>query len=510
MRPILTPAQAAELDRESQARGVSVDALMENAGRAVADSAGVLAGGAYGRRAVVVAGKGNNGGDGLVAARYLSRRGMAVAVVLLEPGEALREPASANLDRLRTRCAGVRIRAFGAPALDRELDRADVVIDAIFGTGFRGVPEDHAAVAIDAIAATASPVVAVDIPSGVNGESGAIEGAAVDADVTVTFGAAKPGVVLLPGAANAGVVEVVDIGFPAGLVTGDAWLLEPEDVAAALPARDVDTHKRAAGVVVVMGGSRRMTGAVCLSAEAAYRAGAGLVTVAVPEGILPVVQTRLRETTFLPLPETADGTIAASMATLEQGLQAADAVAIGPGMTTNDETATYIRTLVRSSPAPLVLDADGLNAFVEHVPELADRRAPAVLTPHAGEFARLAGITAREVGADRIGHARKLAAEANAVVLLKGSRTVIASPEGHVLVNPTGGPYLATGGTGDVLTGMIAALIARGAEPWLAAGAAAYAHGIAGRLAGRELGDGTTAGDVLDLVPAAFREVLEP
>jgi NAD(P)H-hydrate epimerase len=259
-----------------------------------------------------------------------------------------------------------------------------------------------------------------------------------------------------------------------------------------------------------MGGSRRMTGAVCLSAEAAYRAGAGLVTVAVPEGILPVVQTRLRETTFLPLPETADGTIAASMATLEQGLQAADAVAIGPGMTTNDETATYIRTLVRSSPAPLVLDADGLNAFVEHVPELADRRAPAVLTPHAGEFARLAGITAREVGADRIGHARKLAAEANAVVLLKGSRTVIASPEGHVLVNPTGGPYLATGGTGDVLTGMIAALIARGAEPWLAAGAAAYAHGIAGRLAGRELGDGTTAGDVLDLVPAAFREVLEP
>jgi ADP-dependent NAD(P)H-hydrate dehydratase / NAD(P)H-hydrate epimerase len=509
MRPILTPAQASALDRESQARGISVDTLMENAGRAVATVAEALAGGTYGRRAVVVAGKGNNGGDGLVAARYLARRGMGVSVVLLGPPESLREPASTNLDRLRTRCPNVRIRPFSAATLRRELDRADVVVDAIFGTGFRGVPENAAAEAIEAIGSTSAPVVAVDIPSGVNGESGAIEGSAVRADVTVTFGAAKPGVVLLPGAANAGIVEVVDIGFPGELLATDTWLLEPDDVARALPERALDTHKRAAGLVVVIGGSRRMTGAVCLSAEAAYRAGAGLVTVAVPEGILPVVQTRLRETTFLPLPETSEGTIAATMEPLEQGLEAADAVAIGPGMTTNEETASYVRTLVRSCPVPLVLDADGLNAFVGHVPELGDRRSPAVLTPHAGEFARLAGMTAREVGVDRIGNARKLASETNAVVLLKGSRTVVAAPDGRVLVNPTGGPFLATGGTGDVLTGMIAALIARGAEPWLAAGAAAYVHGTAGRLAGAELGDGTIAGDVLDRVPAAFLEVLE-
>ncbi|MGZ4125300.1 MAG: NAD(P)H-hydrate dehydratase [Actinomycetota bacterium] len=509
MRPILTPAQASALDRESQARGISVDTLMENAGRGVATVAEALAGGTYGRRAVVVAGKGNNGGDGLVAARYLARRGMAVSVILLGPPEALREPASTNLDRLRTRCPNVRIRPFSAATLRRELDRADVVVDAIFGTGFRGVPENAAAEAIEAIGSTSAPVVAVDIPSGVNGESGAIEGSAVRADVTVTFGAAKPGVVLLPGAASAGIVEVVDIGFPGELLATDTWLLEPDDVARALPERAPDTHKRAAGLVVVIGGSRRMTGAVCLSAEAAYRAGAGLVTVAVPEGILPVVQTRLRETTFLPLPETSEGTIAATMEPLEQGLEAADAVAIGPGMTTNEETASYVRTLVRSCPVPLVLDADGLNAFVGHVPELGDRRSPAVLTPHAGEFARLAGMTAREVGVDRIGNARKLASETNAVVLLKGSRTVVAAPDGRVLVNPTGGPFLATGGTGDVLTGMIAALIARGAEPWLAAGAAAYVHGTAGRLAGAELGDGTIAGDVLDRVPAAFLEVLE-
>jgi ADP-dependent NAD(P)H-hydrate dehydratase / NAD(P)H-hydrate epimerase len=509
MRPILTPAQAGALDRESQARGISVDTLMENAGRSVAAVAEGLAGGTYGMRAVVVAGKGNNGGDGLVAARYLARRGMGVAVLLLEPGETLREPASTNLERLRRRCPGVRIRPFSPPALARELARADVVVDAIFGTGFRGVPENASAEAIEAIAAAGAPVVAVDIPSGVNGESAAVEGAAVRADVTVTFGAAKPGVVLLPGAANAGVVEVVDIGFPGDLLGSDAWLLEPGDVVAALPERAADTHKRAAGLAVVIGGSRRMTGAVCLCAEAAYRAGAGLVTVAVPEGILPVVQTRLRETTFLPLPETSEGTIAATMEPLEQGLEAADAVAIGPGMTTNAETAAYVRTLVRSCPAPLVLDADGLNAFVGHVSELADRRSPAVLTPHAGEFARLAATTARDVGVDRIGSARKLASETNAVVLLKGSRTVVAAPDGRVLVNPTGGPFLATGGTGDVLTGMIAALIARGADPWLAAGAGAYVHGVAGRLAGAELGDGTTAGDVLDRVPAAFLEVLE-
>jgi NAD(P)H-hydrate epimerase len=508
MRPVLTPAEAAALDRESGARGVTVDELMENAGRAVAVAAETVAGGRYGRRAVVVAGKGNNGGDGLVAARHLSRRGVGVAVLLLEPPDQMHEPSSTNLERLRSRCPGTRVRPFSGPVLDRELERADVVVDAIFGTGFRGTPEGRAAHAIDRIAASALPVVAVDIPSGVNGETASIDGPAVRADVTVTFGAAKPGIVLLPGAANAGIVEVVDIGFPPDLVTGDIWLLEAADVADAVPARDVETNKRAAGVAVVVGGSRRMTGAVCLSGEAAYRAGAGLVSVAVPEGILPVVQTRLRETTFLPLPETAEGTVAGSTALLDQALDAADAAAVGPGMTTQAETAAHVRTLVRSSPVPIVVDADGLNAFVGHVPELADRRSPAVLTPHAGEFARLSGIDARDVTLDRIGNARKLAAETNAVVLLKGSRTVIASPDGRVLVNPTGGPFLATGGTGDVLTGVLAGLLARGADPWLAAGAAAYVHGTAGELAGADLGDGTTAGDVLDRIPAAFREVL--
>ncbi len=508
MRPVLSPAEAGELDRASQARGIEASSLMERAGREVARGAAAVTGGIYGRRAVVVCGKGNNGGDGLVAARYLATWGMRVTVILLGEPADLREPAASNLVRLAE--AGVRARAFTPARLLRELARADVAVDAVFGTGFRGVPEDEWAEAIAALNGAAVPVVAVDIPSGVNGETAAVEGDAVWAEVTVTFGAAKAGVILPPGTEHAGLVEVVDIGFPADLVRTDLWLLERTDVAGLLPRRGFETHKRAAGVAVVIGGSRLMTGAVCLAAEAAYRAGAGLVTVAVPEGILPVVQTRLRETTFIPLPETAEGTVAASIERLEEGLEAADAVAIGPGMTTQEETAAYVRTLVRSCPVPLVVDADGLNAFAGRAPELGDRRAEAVLTPHAGEFARLAGASAREVGADRVGHARKLSAETDATVLLKGSRTVVAEPGGRVRVNPTGGPFLATGGTGDVLTGIITGLLAQGLEPADAAVCGAYVHGVAGHRAAERLGDGTVAGDVLEQVAEAIAEVRGP
>ncbi len=508
MKPVLTPAEAGVLDRESQGRGIAPATLMERAGREVARAAAALAGGRYGRRAVIVCGKGNNGGDGFVAARHLSRWGMRATVVMLDGPEELREPAATNFARLSE--AGVRVRPFTAAALQREMARADVAVDAIFGTGFRGVPDGAWGEAIRLLNDAPLPIVAVDIPSGVNGETGAVGGDAVRADVTITFGAAKCGDVLLPGAEFAGLVEVADIGFPNDLIKTDLWLTEGDDVAGMLPARALDTHKRDAGVVVVIGGSRLMTGAVCLAAEAAYRAGAGLVSLAVPEGILPVVQTVLRETTFVPLPETAEGTVTGRSERLDRVLADADAVAIGPGMTTNEETAAFVRAFVRVAAVPVVLDADSLNAFTGRTAELADRRSDAVLTPHAGEFARLAGIGAADVGADRVGHARKLSAEVQATVLLKGNRTVIASPDGRARLNPTGGPFLATGGTGDVLTGMIAALIARGLSTSDAAAAGAYLHGVAGSLAGRELGDGTTAGDVLDRVPDAVSEVLEP
>lgn len=508
MRPILTAAETGELDRQTEARGTTVATLMERAGAAVAAGAVALIGGAYGRRAVVVSGKGNNGGDGLVAARHLARRGALVDVFLLTDPASLVGPASLNLAALAR--AGVAVQAAELPRLVRALDRADVAVDAIFGTGFRGSPEGIHAEAIEALNGSGAPVVAVDIPSGVEGDSGAVRGPAVAADLTVTFGAPKIGVVLHPGASHAGALEIADIGFPPDLVTGDLWLVEPEDVRGMLPSREPDTHKRRSGVVLVVAGSRRMTGAPRLLAEGAYRAGAGLVTVAVPHGILPVIQASLAEATYLPLPEGAAGSVAeAAWEHLEEGLAGFGAVAVGPGLSTDEGTPALVRRLVRGSPAPLVIDADAINAFAGRPGELAHRSAPAVLTPHAGEFARLFGMPAGEVLEDRVGLARKAASETGCVVLLKGSRTVIASPDGLARVNPTGTPVLATGGTGDVLAGAVAAFIARGLSPMDAATAGAFVHGRAAHLAGGRTGEGTVAGDVARALAEAIQAVWE-
>jgi NAD(P)H-hydrate epimerase len=504
VKPILSPEEASALDRAAQERGVSATSLMEAAGREVASAAVRLAGGRYGRRAVFVCGGGNNGGDGLVAARYLDEWGLRVTAFTLE-GSDLREPAAANLRALRT--TTVRVRPWSEASASRELARADVAVDAVFGTGFHGVPEGAAAEAIRALRDAEVPLVSVDVPSGVNGATGQVEDIAVRADLTVTFGAAKAGVVLHPGAAHAGVVEVADIGFPPDVIASSLSLVEADDVASWLPAREPDTHKRAAGYAVVVGGSRWMTGAVALMAGGAYRAGAGLVAAAVPASILPVVQGAIREAVFAPLPETDAGTVSGGSDRLTEILGQADALAIGPGMTTDERTAAWIRELVRSCEAPVVLDADGLGAFAGRAAELADRKADLVLTPHAGEFGRLAGLSALEVAGDRVAHVRRLAAETRSVVLLKGSRTLVAAPDGSVRVNATGGAFLATGGTGDVLTGMIAGLLARGLAPADAASAAAYVHGVAGSLAAELSGEGTTAGDVLGRVADAVVEV---
>jgi ADP-dependent NAD(P)H-hydrate dehydratase / NAD(P)H-hydrate epimerase len=504
VKPILTPGESAALDRASAERGVTVDSLMERAGRAVARATVAVAGGAYGRRAVVVCGKGNNGGDGLVAARYLSRWGMRAVAVLLADADVYRDAARANLDRARR--AGVSVRA--ADALRRELDRADVVIDGVVGTGFRGAPEGLVGEAIEAVAQSPAPVVAVDIASGVDGATGAVAGVAVGATVTVTFGSLKPGHLLQPGARYAGAVEVADIGFPPDLVTSELEQVEPADVAAMLPFRDPESHKRSSGIVLVVGGSRTMTGAVRLMAGAAYRAGAGLVQVAVPEGIVPVVQNSLTEATFVALPQTSDGAVAeAAVEALGERLPAVDAVAVGPGLGRTDETLAFVRGLVGAATVPVVVDADGLTAFAGRTDELAKLvGADLVLTPHAGEFARLAGA---EVGSDRVAAVRGLSSATGATVLLKGNPTLVAMPGGRVHVNATGGPVLATGGTGDVLTGVIAAFLARGLTPDEAATAGAYVHGLAGDLAGARLGEGATSLDVQAHVPAAVLAVRE-
>jgi ADP-dependent NAD(P)H-hydrate dehydratase / NAD(P)H-hydrate epimerase len=510
MRPVLTAAEAAELEREAEARGTSVSALMERAGTAVAHAAVELAGGAYGRRAVVVCGKGNNGGDGMVAARSLAAWGVRPAVVLMADPSELAGPAAESFRALRA--AGVPWSGFDGTRLRRELDRADVAVDAIFGTGLRGAPREPHAAAISALGGSDLPVVAVDVPSGVESDTGAVHGASVRASVMVALGAPKVGNVLPPGAAHGGRLRIVNIGFPEELVSGpgpwDVALLERGDAPLPLP-RGPEANKREA-VVLAVGGSAGMAGAPRLVALGAYRAGAGLVTLGVPEGILGIVQSSLVEATFVSLPQGAEGALGGgAWEALAPSAERADAVAIGPGLTTDGDAPSVVSGVVRECPVPLVVDADALNAFAGRPSALADRRAPAVLTPHEGELARLLGCSVADVRGDRIAMARKAATEANAAVLLKGWRTVVVRPDGRAHVVGTGTPVLATGGSGDVLTGTIAAFAARGMEIFEAAVGAAYVHGVAGRIAGARTGEGSLACDVAASIPEALEVVRE-
>jgi len=506
MRPVLTPEEAGELDRGTQARGVPATELMERAGRAVARAAVDVAGGVYGRRAVVLCGRGNNGGDGFVAARHLARAGVRVDVITTSPAGESAGPAGVNAGRLAE--TGLVARPWSRDAGRRLLGRADVAVDALFGIGFRGRAEGVALEAIEELNASPAPVCSVDLPSGVDGASGAVDGQAVWAALTVAIGAVKVGSVLLPGAERSGTIRVVDIGFPGDLVRPAAGLVEGADVAAVLPVRDLSGHKRSTGVLLVVAGSRAMTGAPALIARAAGRAGAGLVTVATASDAIAAAQSHAAEAVFAPLEQTDEGTV--SIEALERVLElagGADAVALGPGLTRHEQTAGLVRALVRRCPVPLVLDADGLNAFEGDAEAVRDRACDLVVTPHDGEFARLLGrpVTGEP---DRLAAARTLAEATDAVALLKGTRTVIATPAGEARVNPTGSPVLATAGTGDVLTGVIGGLLARGLDPLEAATAGAFLHGVAGRLAGIRTGEGTLALDVADRIPDAVAEVI--
>ncbi len=507
MIPVLTSTEAQSSDRLMIERGTSLETLMERAGLAVARSAAALAGGAYGKRAVIVSGKGNNGGDGLVAARHLAARGMAVDVFLLSDRESLGSHAHAQLDALAR--GGHVARAGSADRISRALARSDVAIDAIFGTGFRGVPEAQHLQAIEALNAGSAPVVSVDVPSGVEGDTGAVRGAAVSADVTVAMVAPKLGDVLHPGAAHAGVLEIADIGIPAELLRADVSVIEAADVRGWLPVRPDAAHKRSSGVVLVIAGSAHMTGAPRLVAEGALRAGAGLVTIAVPEPILQVVQATAVEPTFLGLPATDGALSEEAWDVLAPELDRFDAVALGPGLSTAPAAAALARRIVLESVVPVVADADAINAFAGRASDLHNRAALGVITPHTGEFGRLFGIPSSEVLEDRLGFVRKAAAETGGVVLLKGPRTVVAIPDGDVWINPTGGPALATGGSGDVLTGVIAALIARGLGGAEAAATGAFLHGMSGEIVSRRTGEGSTASDIARAVPEAVASILE-
>lgn len=515
---VITPEEMSLVDRATiEQEKIPGIELMGSAGEAVARAARDMLPPGAGSRVAVFCGKGNNGGDGFVAARLLSGQGFAVRVLMLAgPGELKGDSAESfrRLDGTQVEVTAVT----DQKALDAAMAEPgtyDLVIDAIFGTGFSGEAKGVFEAAIRAVNEAGCPVLAVDIPSGVDGLTGAAPGAAVRAARTVTFAAVKVGLAQHPGAFLAGELQVADIGIPPLLLETTAvsrvFLVEEEEAGALLPSRAADAHKRQCGSVLVVGGSPGLTGAPALCARAAMRCGSGLVTVGCPESLHQILEIKLTEVMTRRLAETAEGTLslegAAEIAAISGDF---DVVALGPGLSTAGETQGAVRELVRRLQVPLVLDADGLNAMAGHTGVFAGRNAPLVLTPHPGEMARLTGKSSVEVQSDRLGVSRRAAADWGAVVVLKGAGTVVAEPEGTVRIISSGNPGMATAGMGDVLTGCVASFIAQGLSPADAAVAGAFYHGNAADLAAAMDGEvGMLAGDVIRYLPMSLRRAAQ-
>jgi hydroxyethylthiazole kinase-like uncharacterized protein yjeF len=476
-------------------RGVPARDLMERAGGALARAtAETVPTGPV----AIVCGKGNNGGDGLVAARLLRQAGRDVDVLLTAPVGTLSQEAADQLRRLP-----------GEPPVEFDagrLVRAAGIVDALLGTGFEGAPRDPLDTAIRAINGAGLPVVAADVPSGVNGSSGEVAGVAVAATTTIAFHAGKPGLWIAPGKWHAGRVVVAGIGIPPGAPAEPRAGLILDSVLDALPHRGPRSTKFTSGAVLVVGGSRGLTGAPAMAAMAAQRAGAGYVTAAGPASLEPAFAGRLLEVMFAPLSEH-DGDLApdAAEAALAR-LRRVSAGVLGPGLGREAGAQAMARRLAADADLPLVIDADGLNALgpeFDHV--LSARRAPTVLTPHAGELGRLLEVPSSEVDARRLHHASEAARRSNALVVLKGDDTLVVSPDGRVSISAGDAPGLATAGTGDVLAGVIAGLLARGARTDVAVVAGVHAHVRAGRLAALPHGaDTVIASDVIAALPAAL------
>lgn len=505
---LTTAAEMRELDRRAiEGRGIPGLALMEAAGGAATHAVRELLPDAGRGPVVIVAGKGNNGGDGFVVTRLLYDAGVPVEVCLLTTASNLSGDAAVNCNRCLK--LGVTVHQEATPALlQSRLATASVIVDAALGTGLSGQVRGLALAAIEAINASTAPVVAVDIPSGIDADTGAILGAAVRADVTVTFGLSKIGMHQFPGREYCGQVRVADIGIPSDLVAEAnlrANLTEASDAAAMLPPRPLYMHKGVAGRLLVVAGSVGMTGAATLASLAAMRSGVGLVYLACPESLNDILEVKCTEVMTQPLPETdARSLAAAAEGPLLDLADEMDAVVIGPGLSQHPETAEVIRSLALAAKVPLVIDADGLNAFADRADELAARAAPTVMTPHPGEMSRLTGLSTDEIADDRCVAARMLATVADAVVVLKGAGTVIAAPDGEVWINPTGNQGLASGGAGDVLAGMVGALLAGGSDALPAAVAGAWYHGRAADEAASGDGRGLIASDLLAALSLVF------
>jgi len=507
---LLSSEEMRSLDREAiDGWGLPGAVLMENAGRGVADlieeSFDALCPGPV----LIVAGKGNNGGDGFVVARHLQNRGWEVSLLLLADPEVVSGDARLYLDLARR--GGVDLHTVidddGLLAVLDILPAPALIVDAVLGTGFTGSVTGLYAEAIDWVNALGAPIIAVDMPSGTDASNGGVEGVAVQAELTVTFESAKLGQVLAPAADHVGNLAVVDIGIPLALSRqhpGRHHYIDAQAAAALLPERPLAGHKGSFGHLLVVAGSTGKTGAACLSAEAGLRGGAGLVTLACPASLNPIFEAKLTEVMTAPLSDDHGQWSAMALADLLQLAEGKQAICLGPGLGQSEPVAVLVADLLAACELPVVIDADGLNVLAGHDHPYRQRPVPAVLTPHPGEMARLLGCTVAEVEADRLGTARCFAIEHGVVLLLKGAQTVIAAPDGTLYLNASGNPLLASGGTGDVLAGLIASLLAQGLDPVDAAVLGAFWHGHAADRLQEQLGDaGLLAGDLLAELPAA-------
>jgi NAD(P)H-hydrate epimerase len=515
---VLTNQQMQKVDEETIDRICPGIELMERAGRNVAEFI-IHKYGSESRKAVIFVGPGNNGGDGLVIARHLCGAGWACSVHLLKPAEKFTPDSRKNYQLFaKVLEENDKTREFDANRPDwprrvaEDTADADVIVDSIFGTGISGAPRGKALEMIELINSMPQPVVSVDIPSGVNGSTGETPGEAVVADFTVTIGAPKFGSLFHPGKSLAGEVAVVDIGFPDEIIekhAGNVLLLDRIEAASRLPEREPDAHKFNAGTLLLIAGSDQYRGAAILAAEAALRAGCGMVYAGLPAPIRSQIDTEVVEAITFSLPATADGTVAKDSArALAPYLDRADAVAIGPGMGRNEETDRFIRELVSRCEKPIVVDADAITAFAGQSGMLSNLMAPAVFTPHTGELKRLVGTDIPDLPPERVEKTAELAESFGVTLVHKGAPTLIAAPGEGVLINTSGNSALACGGTGDVLTGLLGGLLAQGAAPADAACVACFLHGRAGELASRELGKrGVIASDLFLYLGGAMIEL---
>jgi hydroxyethylthiazole kinase-like uncharacterized protein yjeF len=511
---IATTQQIRDIDRRAiREFGIPGPVLMENAASAVMGEMEQFFNGLSGVRVGIICGKGNNGGDGLALARRLSIRGVPVRVALLASFSAVSGEAKLNLSILRKTDVEVTQNASSRLVADVAA-WSDIIVDALLGVGLTTPLKGLYAQAVETINTSGRPVVAIDVPTGVDADTGDVRGTAVNADLTVTMALLKRGLVLFPGAHHAGVVRIADIGIPSEVIEKErinVRLVNKGSLLGILGRRALDAHKGDFGHLLVVAGSPGKAGAAAMTAKSALRTGSGLVSVGTPSGIVPIIQQQVFESMCIPVAESIDGTIGlGGEIELLKAAAKMSACAIGPGLSTHYETVGMVRSLLQQIATPVVIDADGLNALVGALDILRNTRGPVIMTPHPGEMARLLGISTSDVQKDRIGIAADFARRHKVTLVLKGAGTVIANPDGLIYINTTGNPGMSTGGTGDALTGIIGGLLAQGHTSLQAACLGVYLHGLAGDLAAKEKGEaGMITGDLIDKIPQALQEMTD-